>query len=105
MWYREQVSRLRLDHSDRLKDLDLATQRVLDAVVKQQDVFKAVHNTQIALMGTLHGKTILRVKDEHETTRREIIGETALNIQAEHAITRRLIHDIRVRLLLSLLRL
>jgi hypothetical protein len=102
VWYREQVLRIELDHSGRLKDLDLATQRVLDAIVKQQDVFKAVHDTQIALLGTLHSETVLRAKDEHATTRREIIGETAFNIQAEHAITRKMIREIRVRELLSL---
>ncbi|KAF2183820.1 hypothetical protein K469DRAFT_710189 [Zopfia rhizophila CBS 207.26] len=94
---REQVLRLELDHSDRLKNLDLAAQGVLDAIVKQQDVFKAVHNTQIALMGTLQSETVLRVKDEHATTRREIIRETALNIQAEHAITRKIIQETRQR--------
>ncbi|OCK72799.1 hypothetical protein K432DRAFT_430890, partial [Lepidopterella palustris CBS 459.81] len=94
---REQVSRLELDHSDRLKDLDLATQGVISAIVEQQDVFNAVHNTQVALIGTLHSETVLRVKDEHATTRREIIRETALNIQAEHAITRKLIQEMQQR--------
>ena len=63
-----------------------------------------MHDTQVALMGTLHSRTVSRVKDEHATTRREIIGETASNIQAENAITRReIIQEIRVRRLSSLL--
>ena len=98
MWYREQVLRLKLDHTDCLKDFDLTTQRVLDAIIKQQDVFTAVYNTQIALMGTLHSEVVLKVKDEHTITRREIIGATTSNIQAEHATTRReIIREIRVR--------
>ena len=104
MWYREQVLRLKLDHTDCLKDLDLATQGVLNAIVKQQDVFGAVHDTQIALMVTLHSEVVSRVKDEHAITRREIVGATALNIQAEHAITRReIIQEIWVRPLSNLL--
>jgi len=100
--------RLKVDHTDHLKDLNSITQGVLNAIVKQQDVFEAMHNMQITLMGTLHSEMVLRVKDEHAITRREIIGETALNIQAEHAITRReIIQEIQVRppsrlLLLSL---
>ncbi|KAF2185377.1 TPR-like protein [Zopfia rhizophila CBS 207.26] len=92
---REQVLRLEVDHTDRLKDLNSTTQGVLDAIANQQDVFKAVHDTQITLMGTLHSKTVLRVKNEHAATRREIIGEMALSIQAEHAITRKIIQEIR----------
>jgi hypothetical protein len=103
MWYREQVLRFGLDHSNRLNDLDLVTRGVVDAIVKQQDVFKAVHDTQIALMGTLHNEMLSKAENEHTTTRREIIGEAVSNIQAEHAITRQtIIQEIRVRALLSL---
>jgi len=94
-----------LDHLSRLMDLDLATQGVLKAIVKQQDVFIAVHDTQSALLRTLHSEMVLRVKDEHATTRREVIGKTAFNIQTEHAITRNMIQDIRVRVFLSRIRL
>jgi hypothetical protein len=97
------VSNLGLDHSNRLEDLDSATRGVLDAIIKQHDVFKAVHDAQIDLMKNLHNDTLSRVENEHTTTRREIIGETAFNIQAEHAITRQtIIQEIRVRVLLSL---
>ena len=96
--------RLEVDHTDRLKDLNSITQRVFNAVIKQQDVFKAMHDMQIALMGTLYSKMVLRAKDEHTITYREIIGETALNIQAEHAITcHEVIQEIGVRPLSSLL--
>lgn len=86
-----------LDHSDRLKDLDIATKGVLDAIVRQQDVFNALYNKQISLMGMLHRETVLSIEDEHTNTRREIIGETAFNIQAEHVITRKIIQEIWVR--------
>ncbi|RYP78486.1 hypothetical protein DL771_000439 [Monosporascus sp. 5C6A] len=43
---REQVLRLEVDHTDRLKDLDSTTQGVLDAIAKQQDVFKAQHEQE-----------------------------------------------------------
>ena len=96
--------RLKLDHTDCLKDLDLTTQGVLDAIIKQQDIFKAVHDTQITLMGALHSKVVLRVKDKHTITRREIIRATASNIQTEHAITRhKIIQEIWVRPLSNLL--
>ena len=59
---------------------------------------------QIALIGTLHSEIVLRVKDEHAITYREIIRETALNIQAEHAITcHGVVQEIQVRPLSSLL--
>jgi hypothetical protein len=95
--------RLEVDHTDRLKDLDSTTRGVLDAIVTQQDGCKAAHDIQIAQVGTLHSEMVLRGKDEHTITRREIIGETVLNIQAEHAITRReIIQEIRVGLVSSL---
>lgn len=118
MCYREQVSRLHLESSDRFNNLDTATQNVMDAIIKQQDIFKVTNNAQISLMGRIHKETMAGVKSEHEVTRREIVGETlsvvkgehkstrqeviektASNIQAEHAITRRLIEGIKVRCL------
>jgi hypothetical protein len=96
------VLRTRLDHLHHIKDLDLVTKGVIKAIAKQQDVFIAAHDTQITLLETLHSETVLRIKDEHATTRREVIGEISLNIQAEHAITRNMIQEIRVRVLLSI---
>ncbi|KAF2175016.1 hypothetical protein K469DRAFT_756484 [Zopfia rhizophila CBS 207.26] len=65
---REQVLRLESDHIDHFKNLDSVTQEILDAIIKQQDVFKAVHDTQSAQIRTLHSKMVLRVKNEHVTT-------------------------------------
>ena len=96
IYYREQV----LAQSDRLKSLDSTTQRVLKAIIQQGDVFRAVHDAQVALMWTIHGETVSRMQYEHAVTRREMVGETVSNIQHEHAITRReIIQEIRVRLL------
>lgn len=73
-------------------------QKILDAIVEQQDVFHVMHDTQSAFIGTLHDEMALRIKDEHTTTRRAIVDETALSIQAEHEITRqKIIQEIRVR--------
>ncbi len=88
-----------LDHSDHLKDLDLATKAVLDAIVRQQDVFSAMHKKQISLMGTSHSETLLSIKDEHTTTRHEIISETPFNIQAGNALTRKMVREVWVRAL------
>jgi hypothetical protein len=88
-----------LDHSDHLEGLDQATKAVLDTIVRQQDVFNAMHNKQIFLMGTLHSETLLGIKDEHATTRHEIISETAFNIQAGHALTCKMVREIWVRAL------
>jgi hypothetical protein len=51
MHYREQVSQFKLEQSDRL---DLTTQKIVDAIVAQQDIFHAVHDTQITLIRALH---------------------------------------------------
>jgi hypothetical protein len=73
-------------------------QRILDAVIKQQDLFHAMHDTQNALLGTLYNEMALVIKDEHTNTRRAIADKTSLSIQTEHATTRReIIQEIRVR--------
>lgn len=70
---------LESSHRDHLKNNDLVGQGIVDAIIKQQDVFHIMHDMQNAFLGTLH-------------------NETASNIQAEHAITRReIIQEIRVR--------
>ena len=43
MHYREQVSQFKLEQSDRLKDLDVMTKKVADAIITQEDVFLAAH--------------------------------------------------------------
>jgi NACHT domain len=68
---REQVSQLKLKQSDRLKDLDVTTQKVIDAIVQQQDVFRAAYDTQMTLTRTLHAQTVTSI----ETARTEIIQE------------------------------
>ena len=80
MRYREQVSQFKLDQLDSLKDLDLTTQRVIDAIVQQQNVFQVAHDTQVALMGTIHKETVSKIQDEHVITRREIIQEIRVSL-------------------------
>ena len=80
MRYREQVSQFKLDQLDSLKDLDLTTQRVIDAIVQQQNVFQVAYDTQVALMGTIHKETVSKIQDEHVITRREIIQEIRVSL-------------------------
>jgi acyl CoA:acetate/3-ketoacid CoA transferase beta subunit len=75
--HREQVSQFKLEQSGRL---DLTTQKIVDAIVTQQDIFYAVHDTQITLIKALHGETVLNIHDEHEITRREIIQEIRVRL-------------------------
>jgi hypothetical protein len=73
MRYREQVSQFKLEQSDRLRDLDLITKKVVDAIIKQEDVFLATHDAQLSLMRTLHNDTVTKIEDQHEITRHEIV--------------------------------
>ena len=73
---REQVSQLKLKQSDCLKALDLRTQKIIDTIIQQQDVFQAAHDTQITLMRTLHGETVTNI----EVARREIIQEIRVRL-------------------------
>src|SRR5271155_265426 len=98
MPYREQVSQLKSEQSVRFKGLDLTTRKIIDAIIQQQDVFEAAHDTQIALMDTIHQDTISEIQNEHAISRHKIIGETVSSIRDEHAITRRdIIRELRVR--------
>lgn len=97
--------RIEQEKSSYLEDFDLVTQSLIDAILKQQDVFEAVHDAQVTEMKKLHGEMVLRVKNEHATTRNEIIEATALNNQTEHEITRQIIQEVWVSLPLTPLRL
>jgi hypothetical protein len=98
MPYREQVSQLKSEQSVHFKGLDLTTRKIIDAIIQQQDVFEAAHDTQIALMDTIHQDTVSMIQSEHEISRRKIIGETVASIRDEHEITRRdIIRELRVR--------
>jgi hypothetical protein len=65
-----------LERSDCLGDLDLATKRIVDAIIEQHDVFQAAHDTQIAL----HKETVTTIQEEHAITRREIIQEIRVRL-------------------------
>jgi hypothetical protein len=77
MHHREQVSLLKLEQLDRL---DLTTQKIVNAIVTQQDIFHAVQDKQITLIRALHGETVLNIQDEHAITRREIIQEIQVRL-------------------------
>jgi hypothetical protein len=77
MHHREQVSRFKLEQSDRL---DLTTQKIVDAIVTHQDIFHALHDTQITLIRALHGETVLNIQEEHAITRCEIIQEIRVRL-------------------------
>lgn len=66
MRYREQVSKLNEEHLD---GLDLTTKKIVHAIIKQQDIFQVMHDTQITV-----------VKNEHATTRREISQEIRVRL-------------------------
>jgi tetratricopeptide (TPR) repeat protein len=72
---REEVRQFTREGSNRLKDLDITTKRIVDAIIKQEDVFRVAHYTQITLMGAIHEETVSKIQDEHAITRREIIQE------------------------------
>jgi hypothetical protein len=46
----------------------LTTKKVIDAIVKQQDLFQAMHDAQLTLVKTL-------IVDAHAITRHEIIQD------------------------------
>ncbi|OCL05553.1 TPR-like protein [Glonium stellatum] len=47
---RDQFLQFKLEQSNGLRDLDGATKNIMDAIVEQQDVFFAAHDTQTTLM-------------------------------------------------------
>jgi hypothetical protein len=80
----------------------MATQGILDAILKHQDVFEAVCETQAATIRTFHNEILSRVETEHTTTRLEVIRETALIIEDEHVRTHNVLQDIQVSSLFCL---
>src|SRR5277367_6209990 len=82
MPYREQVSQFKSEQSVRFKGLDLTTRIIIDAIIQQQDIFEAMHDTQIALMDTIHQDTVSMIQNEHAITRRDIIRE----LQVRHLL-------------------
>jgi hypothetical protein len=73
MRYREQVSQSMREQLDRHKDLGLKTKKIVDAIIKQEDVFLAAHDAQLSLMRSLHDDTVANISDQHEITRHEIV--------------------------------
>jgi hypothetical protein len=88
MCYREQVSSFKLEQCDRLKDLDLKTKKIVDAIIKQKDVFLAAHDAQLSLMQSLHDDTVTNIVDQQEITRHGIV---------------RLLYSMSVAILINLL--
>jgi hypothetical protein len=80
----------------------MATQGILDAILKHQDVFEAVCETQAATIRTLHNEVLSRIDAEHTTTRLKVIRETAFIIEDEHVRTHNVLQDIQVSSLLRL---
>jgi hypothetical protein len=73
MRYREKVSQFKVEQSDGLEDLDLITKKVVDAIIKQEDVFLAAHDAQLSLIRTLHNDAVTNIVDQHEITRHDIV--------------------------------
>ncbi|KKA23702.1 kinesin light chain 1, partial [Rasamsonia emersonii CBS 393.64] len=71
------IKLLSLEQSTRIasKNSTLQQRKLLDAIIRQRDVFQPAHEAQLTLMKDLHGETVTRIEDEHEITRREIIHE------------------------------
>jgi hypothetical protein len=77
---REQVSQFKREHLNAFEKLALATKRILDAIVDQQDVFQAAHEAQLTLTKTLHEDTIRKIDD----TRQDIIREIMVMLAPPH---------------------
>jgi hypothetical protein len=63
MFCREEISRFRLEQSDHLKDVDVTTLSIINAITKQGDIFQAAHGAQITLMRTLQEDTVAVIED------------------------------------------
>lgn len=50
---RDQVYQLKLEQSNGLRSLDLASKNIMDAIIEQRDVFFAAHDAQMTLMAGL----------------------------------------------------
>jgi len=68
-----------LKQSTQVKDLDATTRKILDAIIKQQDVFQGSLHTRTTIR-TLHGETVAKMADEHRTIRNEIILEIEVRL-------------------------
>jgi hypothetical protein len=51
----------------------MITKMVVDAIIKQEDVFLAALDAQLSFMRTLHNDTVTKIVDQHEATRHEIV--------------------------------
>jgi CBS-domain-containing membrane protein len=79
VYYRKQVSQFKLEQPHRLKALGLIANKIVDAIVSQQDVFQAAHNAHLPLMRTLHKETVTKIVDGRKATRCEILQELAFS--------------------------
>jgi hypothetical protein len=70
---REQVSQLRLEQSDKFKKLDMVTQKLVTAIIHQDDVFLAIKDEQNILTKALHNETAATIQLQHQTTRQVIL--------------------------------
>ena len=50
MEHREQVSQFKLEHLDSLKELNLATKSILDAIIERQDVFQVIFLSSLSTL-------------------------------------------------------
>ncbi len=64
IYYRKQVFQFQLEQSDHYKDLDLTTKNLINAIIKQQNIFQAMYNVQLMLMRNLHEETVSIIIDE-----------------------------------------
>jgi hypothetical protein len=58
---------------DRLQDLDLTTNKIVEAIIKQEDVFVAAHDALLSSMQSLRIDTVANIVVQHEITRDEIV--------------------------------
>ena len=66
MAHREQLSQLRHEYSDNLKELGSATRIIFDAIVQQQDVFHAAHEAQLEFLKIQRENAITNIDDIHQ---------------------------------------
>lgn len=58
---RKKVSQFKLEQLHRLKALDLVANKLIDAIINQQDVFQAAHNAHLPLIRTLHKEAVTKL--------------------------------------------
>jgi hypothetical protein len=86
---REEVSQFKERHMDQFQKLDMVEKSIVDAIIKQKDVFVALHNAQSQMMLQLHDSIQATIEQELEKTHELIIRESQKKFQGISEAQRR----------------